>query len=122
MGVRPLRDSEILIGKAVDVPDAPLQDIVSATGLNVFANNCPLWTYILAEAMHHKEPVKIPVKEDVTIHTPKLGHVGGRIVAEVFLGLLFGDPSSHLNLDPLWVPKMGTHFGLKDFVQYALGQ
>lgn len=122
MGVRPLRDSEILIGKAVDVPDAPLQDIVSATGLNVFANNCPLWTYILVEAMHHKEPVKIPVKEDVTIHTPKLGHVGGRIVAEVFLGLLFGDPSSHLNLDPLWVPKMGTHFGLKDFVQYALGQ
>ena len=44
--------------------------------------------------MQHKEAVKVPVKEDITIKTPKLGPVGGRIVAEVFLGLMFGDTHS----------------------------
>ena len=71
--------------------------------------------------MQHKESVKIPVKESVTITTPKLGPVGGRIVAEVFLGLMFGDPNSMLRLDPNWKPKPVT-FGLKDFVNYALGK
>jgi len=71
MGVKPLVDTEILIGQGVDSPAKPLDNIVSVS--KVFANNCPLWTYILAEAMRFKEPVKIPVKEDVTINTPKLG-------------------------------------------------
>ncbi len=119
MGVTPLADSDILIGKAVDKPDAPLPDIVSVSG--VFADNCPLWTYILAEAMHHQEVVKIPVNEDITITTPKLGPVGGRIVAEVFVGLLAGDPSSFLQLHPEWQPASGPGYALKDFVQYALG-
>jgi hypothetical protein len=119
MGLNPLADTEILIGQGVDHPDKPLSNIVAVD--KVFANNCPLWTYILAEAMQHKEPVKIPVRENVTINTPKLGPVGGRIVAEVFLGLLSGDKNSLLNLDPNWTPKTGTKFTLKDFVKYALG-
>ena len=58
----------------------------------VFTNNCPLWTYILAEAMHfQRRRSRFPVTENVTITTPRLGPVGGRIVAEVFLGLMFGD-------------------------------
>jgi hypothetical protein len=119
MGLTPLADKHILIGQGVDQPDQPLPSIVTVD--KVFAENCPLWTYILAEAMQHKVAVKVPVKEDVTIHTPKLGPVGGRIVAEVFLGLLFGDPNSLLNLAPHWTPKAGAHFALKDFVAYALG-
>jgi hypothetical protein len=87
----------------------------------VFAHNCPLWTYILAEAMHFRESVKIPVTEDVTIMTPRLGPVGGRIVAEVLLGLIAGDRNSLLSLDPTWQPTAGSGFGLKDFVAYALG-
>ena len=71
--------------------------------------------------MQHKESVKIPVKENVTITTPKLGPVGGRIVAEVFLGLMFGDTNSMLRLDPKWKPKT-PNFALKDFVNYALGK
>ena len=63
----------------------------------------------------------VPVKENISINTPKLGPVGGRIVAEVFLGLLSGDKSSFLNLDPLWHPKTGPTYALKDFVRYALG-
>jgi hypothetical protein len=120
MGLRPLADTEILIGQGVDTPDEPLPNILSIS--EVFANNCPLWTYILAEAMGHREPVKIPVKENVTINTPRLGPVGGRIVAEVFLGLMFGDKHSLLSLDPNWQPKQGPNYALKDFVNYALGR
>ena len=53
-----------------------------------------------------------------------LGPVGGRIVAEVFLGMLFGDNDSFLSADPEWVPtigKVGKNFALRDIVAYALG-
>ena len=46
--------------------------------------------------------------------------MGGRIVAEVFLGLMFGDRQSYLNLDPNWRPP-NPNYALKDFVEYALG-
>jgi len=120
MGVKPLADGDILIGKGTDTKDPKLQSIVDVS--KVFANNCPLWTYILAEAMKFQELVKIPVIEDQSITTPRLGPVGGRIVAEVFLGLMFGDPHSLLSLDPQWQPPQGAAFALKDFVKYALGQ
>ena len=35
----------------------------------------------------------------------RLGPVGGRIVAEVFAGLLMGDPTSYANCDPRWTPE-----------------
>jgi hypothetical protein len=120
MDIAPLHDEEILIGKGVDHPEEPLSNILSVSP--VFAGNCPLWTYILAEAMHCRLPVRLPVKENVSVNTPQLGPVGGRIVAEVFLGLMFGDPKSLLNLDPAWTPKLGANYKLKDFVAYALGR
>jgi Animal haem peroxidase len=121
MGVTPLDDSKILIGKGVDTP-APGENPVPITSIDkVFTKNCPLWTYILAEAMQNQANVKIPVKENVTITTPQLGAVGGRIVAEVFLGLMFGDNHSLLSLDPLWQPKNNPQYALKDLVNYALG-
>jgi hypothetical protein len=124
MNLTPLLDEQILIGKGTDVRDPKAKKILSVS--KVFTKNCPLWTYILAEAMQHKESVKIPVKENLmpkenlTIKTPKLGPVGGRIVAEVFLGLMFGDPNSLLRLEPKWQPEW-PNFELKDFVNYALG-
>jgi hypothetical protein len=125
MGVEPLQDKEILIGKAVDVGTAtPKEKLIPITAVSdAFAGNCPLWTYILAEAMHHREPVKAPVKEKgITISTPQLGPVGGRIVAEVFLGLMSGDRNSMLNQDPNWQPKTGSNYTLKNFVLDALGE
>jgi hypothetical protein len=124
MGVTPLHDDQILIGKFVDPlpvppdPEAP-RPITSVSG--VFAHNCPLWTYVLAEARNYQEVVKLPVTGHVSIKTPRLGPVGGRIVAEVFLGLMFGDSRSLLNQDPHWHPALGTGYALKDFVRYALG-
>src|SRR4030095_7657651 len=88
----------------------------------VFKRNCPLWTYVLAEAIRHQEDVRIPVKENVHIKTPRLGPVGGRIVAEVILGLLFGDRTSFFTLDPNWVPAGGPNYTVRDFVNYALGK
>src|SRR5207244_459530 len=67
MGVEWLKDSEILIGKAEDPPDDPKKSIVDDGG-GIFADNCPLWTYVLAEAMRHKEQVRIPVKEDKLVN------------------------------------------------------
>ena len=120
MGVEPIPDNEILIGKGVDKQD-PGDPFVSTidTVAPVFKKNCPLWTYILAEAMQQQEKVHISVSDNVTITTPKLGAVGGRIVAEVFLGLMFGDNRSLLTLEPKWRPEK-TPYALKDFVIYAL--
>jgi hypothetical protein len=124
MGVKPLEDKEILIGKATGAAGDAKSISDPKLGLpKVFAGNCPLWTYILAEAMQkeNQEQVTLPVKEKITLDTPRLGKVGGRILAEVFLGLMFGDKSSLLRLDPTWQPKAGPDYKLKDFVNYALG-
>ena len=123
MGVPALKDKEILIGKAEDKPGKPLGSILDVAGVDkgTFEGNCPLWTYILAEAMHHKTAVDIPVKDPSKVNTPQLGPVGGRIVAEVFLGLMFADGALMLSLDRNWVPPSGQGFRLKDFVLYALG-
>jgi hypothetical protein len=124
MQLVPLTDSQILIGKAVDQPAEGEKPVSIDTIANrAFANNCPLWTYILAEAAAHKTSVTIPVTgAPGPISTPQLGPVGGRIVSEVILGLIFGDNSSVLSLDSHWAPVTGPNFKLKDFVAYALGQ
>jgi hypothetical protein len=76
----------------------------------LFNGRAPLWYYILREA-------EIAGGE-------RLGPVGGRIVAEVLLGLLKGDRFSYVN-DPTWAPdlpaaKPGT-FTLADLVTFTLG-
>ena len=123
-----LSDDKILIGKAVD--DQP-QFAAINTISGAFKGNCPLWTYVLAEAIQHKKQVSdVPVAENaaksgtVKINAPQLGPVGGRIVAEVFLGLMFADSLSLLSSAPGWVPPRGiggAGFALKDFVKFALG-
>jgi hypothetical protein len=127
MHVKPLDDADILIGKAVDAPEEGdvLGPITQIPGLAIFEGKCPLWTYILAEAFHHKTDFEIPVTEQKQISTPQLGPVGGRIVAEVFLGMLFGDNDSFLVAEPTWTPTIrnkGTNFALRDLVAYALGK
>jgi hypothetical protein len=127
MGVKHLEDHEIVIGKAVDEPAkgdvvGKLSDL---TDLSAFWGKCPLWTYVLAEAARTRTAIPIRVKGDRKIHTPQLGPVGGRIVAEVLLGMLFGDKDSYLSMHPEWVPTIGIKakaFALRDIVAYALGK
>ena len=127
MGITPLDDGEIVLGKAVDSPSGG--DVVGKLSelkdLSAFWGNCPLWTYILAEAAKTRMEISIPVQGGMKISTPQLGRVGGRIVAEVFLGLLFGDNDSFLSAHPDWVPtigKAGKSFALRDIVAFALGK
>jgi len=127
MGVPVLKDVDIVIGKAVDDPEdgdvrGTITDLIKNNTLpGTFKGKCPLWTYILAEAAKNQEKVTIPVTEKKQISTPRLGPVGGRIVAEVFLGLMFGDNDSFLNLEPNWQPASGPNFDLPALVKYALG-
>ena len=58
----------------------------------------PLWYYILKES-------------EVRAGGRHLGETGGRIVAEVFLGLLEKDPSSYLRNDPAFRPFLGAADG-----------
>ncbi|MCA9918123.1 MAG: hypothetical protein KC445_09230 [Anaerolineales bacterium] len=73
-----------------------------------FAEETPLWFYILREAQ-------------VCEYGERLGPVGGRIVAEVLVGLLEGDRLSFVRSHPNWQPVLGSHgdFTMVDLLQYA---
>jgi hypothetical protein len=67
----------------------------------------PLWFYILREAQ---------VQND----GERLGDVGGRIVAEVLLGLLAGDRTSYLAQDAAWKPFLPTIGGARDHTDFQM--
>lgn len=127
MGLVPMPDEQIVIGKFIgdaagdgDVPVKAGEFGKFAGG--AFAGNCPLWTYCLAETVETTLTVKT-LDGDKPIKTRQLGPVGGRIVAETFVGLLLADSSSYVSLDPLWTP--GTYmqnrvFGLRELIAAAL--
>jgi hypothetical protein len=95
MGVRVLRDDEILIGKATGDPS---EAVAISTLAPTLAGKTPLWTYILAEstATAYRVVNGAIVGEQ---RTPfRLGPVGSRIVAETFVGLLASDPNSIINM------------------------
>jgi hypothetical protein len=60
---------------------------------------------------------------EVRHHGERLGDVGGRIVAEVLLGLIGGDPSSYLNAGSDWKPELPGaqegHFTVADLLRFA---
>ena len=124
MGITPMADDDIKIGKFTGDPADIKGSIVDAViGGPAFAGNCPLWTYILAET----EEVDVPFQTTdgtQTISSRRLGPVGGRIVAETFAGLMLADPRSFLNIDPLFTPDaaltQGGRFGLRELIAAAL--
>jgi Animal haem peroxidase len=77
-------------------------------------HDTPLWFYILAEAQAplvdhfgHSEFDEKALLNDIGAKT-QLGWVGGRIVAEVFYGLLDADSESFVNAAPTqWQPMLG---------------
>jgi hypothetical protein len=119
MSLVPLKDSEIVIGKFTGDPADVVGTIDSVDP--AFVGNCPLWTYVLAETVKTTVTIKT-TQGDRKIETRKLGPVGGRIVAETFLGILLGDSSSYLGLDPLWKPTLAVKgvFGLRELISTAL--
>jgi hypothetical protein len=74
-----------------------------------FVESTPLWYYVLREA-------------ELFADGRHLGPVGGRLVAEVFAGLLQLDPESYLNREPEFTPFLGTvagSFRVTDFLTFA---
>ena len=68
----------------------------------------PLWYYILREAktLGIGVPAEAATETQMEIDAGMtLGPIGGRIVAEVLVGLLEGDPQSYLSRWPAWTPE-----------------
>ena len=77
-----------------------------------WGGEAPLWFYILKEA------------ELAPYNGERLGPVGGRIMAEVLVGLLQRDPNSYLYLNAAWKPAPPIapttgQFGFVDLLHYA---
>lgn len=110
MGVEPIPDEKLFVGKATE-EDA--KDNVPLLKVSPhFRDNAPLWYYVLAEAQQQFK------KDDTPI---RLGDVGGRIVAETFIGLLLGDNHSYIAQEPNWKPLFGHNgkFMIHDLITVA---
>jgi hypothetical protein len=95
------------VAAAMGVPALPAGDTdwLQPFGLQ---QSTPLWLYCLMEA-------------DKTMAGKSLGAVGGRIVAEVMIGLLQGDPTSYLNQAPDWSPDLAVNgrFSMVELLRFA---
>ncbi len=100
MGIEPLSEEELYDGVSIEA--GVREDL---------EGRAPLWFYVLKEAEKRAE-------------SAHLGPVAGRIIAEVLIGLLAGDPLSYLSVEPNWKPELparqaGT-FTLADLVNLAI--
>jgi heme peroxidase len=101
MGARVLTAAELALGRLR----------LSAGHRRLLEQDTPLWFYVLREA-------------EVRSRGARLGPVGGRIVAEVLIGLLEGDPQGFLRMQRGWRPsgipaaRRGA-FTLADLLRFA---
>ncbi len=121
MGIEPIPDAELLVGKA-NVGGLAENGPITDCGKS-FINNAPLWFYVLAEAQWQwKQKAKIRKKAEDKNTTPtRLGEVGGRIVGETLIGLILGDPNSFLSLDPTWEPEFGDPKVKSPYDRFMMG-
>ncbi|MEV6367800.1 peroxidase family protein [Micromonospora musae] len=113
---RSLAVRDLLRGESTGLPSGEaVAQLMGVTPLSpdelaqTWPHGTPLWFYILKEAEHRGGG-------------DRLGPVGGRIVAEVLIGLLRADPGSYLHREPDWVPELpaaGAVFGLADLLTAA---
>jgi hypothetical protein len=114
MGYQPLSDDQLKVGKANEdgaKSNKPLADQIPA-----MKEKAPLWFYILSEAQQQFRNNNTPIH---------LGQVGGRIVGEVFYGLMYADRSSYLNAMPDFRPRPefcrpDGRFGIAELLKQAI--
>jgi len=77
-----------------------------------FQEHAPLWVYVLAEGLNR--------------NGEQLGDVGGRLIAEVLIGLLECDPTSYLGSNRAWVPELlrnrSSTFDMDALVDYTVNR
>jgi hypothetical protein len=102
------------VADAMDMPVLSAGDLseLKPLGLNLDTST-PLWYYLLKEAQLAAKGLT-------------LGPVGGRIVGEVFIGLLQLDRTSYLAVQPRWRPTLPDRLGrvtgefrMVDFLTFA---
>ncbi|MGI8899569.1 MAG: peroxidase family protein, partial [Nocardioides sp.] len=95
------------VARAMNLPELVPGDLQDLEDLSLHLRT-PLWFYVLREA-------------DVMANGEHLGPVGGRIVAEVLVGLIEGDRQSYLRQDPDWTPTYGSNddFTIADLLNTA---
>ena len=113
-GRRSLALLDLLRGRALGLPSG--QAVAAAMGASVpdstlaLHGDTPLRYYVLREA-------------EILEKGHRLGPAGGRIVAEVLLGMLAGDPGSFLHASPAWRPELPGehpgHFTMADLLRVA---
>ena len=116
MGVPVIPDDKLMVGKASIDPNDQKANVPITSISGEFKGNAPLWFYILAEAFQQLDPAN---------ETPiRLGPVGGRIVGEVFVGLMMADSHSYLRQDPSWTPlpefSNGGKFGIAEMLVQSM--
>lgn len=119
MGLPVISDKDLKFGKAIVADWKAAKSITTLD--KSFANNAPLWYYVLAEAQHEwfKRASKAGSKGDAEPVT--LGPMGGRIVAETLIGMVYGDGYSYLVQDPNWEPMVGgRQLTMGKLINYAL--
>lgn len=105
------------VARAMNLPDElvlkPDEVDIPGDGTRELGEETPLWFYVLREA-------------EVKAASRRLGPVGGRIVAEVLLGLVFADPYSYFRVKPRWTPWAGVgeeapgrEFNMGHFLEFA---
>ena len=86
--------------------ETPLSPEEIALGSAEWSGDTPLWLYVLSEAEHRGAG-------------ERLGPVGGRIVAEVLIGIIDADPASYRSREADWTPPLparGDRFELADML------
>ena len=98
------------IAQAVGAPVLSSQELSELNDFGVgLERSTPLFYYVLKEAELMEDGLR-------------LGPVGGRVVAEVLIGLLQSDPASFAVLQPGWQPTLqnpGAGFRMVDFLRFA---
>jgi Animal haem peroxidase len=120
-----IETKDIKIGKAIWGEDSKLTPLAEYGPS--FSHDAPLWLYVLAEAQNEwfdavkKRSIADPNLSSLELNaTPmRLGKVGGRIVAEVLIGLLLGDRTSFLSAEPGWKPNPKGKYGMPDLLEKA---
>ncbi|MBA3245012.1 MAG: peroxidase [Actinobacteria bacterium] len=100
------------LAKEMGLPALAPGDLQELSGYGLkLERSTPLWYYVLKEA-------------EVMAAGLRLGPVGGRIVAEVMIGLLQTDPASYVASQPGWKPTLPStsghgEFRMVDLLRYA---